>query len=192
MKFTVDELKSLGAVPRVHGNGFLQLDVGRLQRLHIWGHPALPRQEVNTAIHDHRFSFTSKVIAGRLINARFNVVEIDRFPVLEATHIVHRPEVREGEDTILVSTDKEVRVSESSVRFIHVGDSYEMNFGEFHETFSEQLTVTYMTKTHVKDDHVPSVLVPVGAEPDNEFNRYSFGPSMLWGVVEDALRLIDA
>lgn len=188
---TVDELKNMGVEPRVHGNGFLQLDLDAHQRLHVWGHPALPRQDVNTAIHDHRFGFVSKVLAGRLVNARYYTYSLDDDPELDVppTHSVFIPVPREGEDTELRPTGKQVVAHVYSIRFINRGDSYEMLPGEYHETFSEQLTVTLMAKTAI-EQREPRVLVPLGSFPDNSFNRHSFNQDLLWSVVADALDLV--
>ena len=46
---------SLGSEPRLHGNGFIQLDLGDDQRLHIWSPDLPPAQRVSTQIHDHQF-----------------------------------------------------------------------------------------------------------------------------------------
>ena len=60
--------------PRVHGNGFIQCDLPHRKRLHIWGHPAIPRQKVSSPIHDHVFSFASIVLVGRLVNIVYKAV----------------------------------------------------------------------------------------------------------------------
>lgn len=58
---TLAGLRAVGERPRVHGNGFIQLDVTPRTRLHFWS-PEIPRQKVATPIHDHVFGFVSYVI----------------------------------------------------------------------------------------------------------------------------------
>ena len=64
-----------GFAPIVHGNGFLivPLDGSNRRRVHIWGHPGLPRQKVATPIHNHRFNFISTCLAGRVFNLTYGV-----------------------------------------------------------------------------------------------------------------------
>ena len=66
-------LRAHGENIRVHGNGFLQLDLPDDCRLHIFAHPALPSQRQSTHIHDRRFGFGSKVLRGRLVNVCYSL-----------------------------------------------------------------------------------------------------------------------
>ena len=57
--------------PRVHPNGFIQLDLNQdaSMRLHVWpdeseGH--VPCQETKTTIHDHKFDMQSMIVYGSL------------------------------------------------------------------------------------------------------------------------------
>lgn len=190
----VEKARGAGLLPRVHGNGFLQLDLldsGSEQRLHIWGHPALPRQSVSTAIHDHRFGFRSRVLRGRLIQADYRVVQ-DRSGdgsgrPDDCTHCVYRAHLRHGQDTELRPSGVRVWCGVEHVRFVHPGEVYWMAPMEFHETFSEQPTATLMRKTQVEPGHSPRVLVPIGLEPDNEFDRHAHDADALWAIIEEVL-----
>lgn len=167
------------SAPRVHGNGFLQIDIAPGTRLHIWGHSKLPRQVVDTSIHDHRFSFESEVIAGRLVNAQYNRGHDYRYRIFE-------PQTREGEDTTLHDTGRRIGLSVSPAKIVRCGEKYEMPARAFHESFSDRPSATVMRKTFVFN-YAPRVLVPDGAEPDNEFNRYDYPEDYLWGIVQDVL-----
>ena len=92
----LEAVRASGSRPRVHGNGFIQLDLTERSRLHVWGDPRIPRQKVSTPIHDHVFGFTSTIIVGRLINVIYDV-ELRRFGDFN----IFTPEIREGEDTVL-------------------------------------------------------------------------------------------
>lgn len=191
---TFAQLLESGNRPRVHGNGFLQIDLDEKSRLHIWGHPDIPRQDVNTAIHDHRFSFVSTVLVGRLTHARYNLARVWEKGV-DPTHHIYEAHARNEEDTILErkpfisgrpAGERAATPLKPDVEFINAGESYLLEAKQFHETFSEQLTITKMTKTEVFDDHVGRVLVPKDVEPDNEFDRYAFNLATVWSIVSDA------
>ena len=59
--------------PRVHGNGFIQLDLTDRRRLHVWGDHRIPRQSVPSTIHDHTFSFKSTIILGQLVHREIGI-----------------------------------------------------------------------------------------------------------------------
>lgn len=71
----------------LHGLGFLQVKLGASQRLHVW-HPDLPRRRCfrQSAIHDHRFAFTSRVLVGTQIN---HLWKVDRPGGSHPTHILY-------------------------------------------------------------------------------------------------------
>jgi hypothetical protein len=154
-----------GASVRVHGNGFLQVDLDGARRLHVWD-PGLPRQAVPTPIHDHRFSFTSAVVVGTLGHFTYSVV-----PDLNGYHRVYCPEARDGEDTLLAPrSGLRVTVRTLGELWVPEGGSYDFGAGLFHETRVRALAVTLMEKTEVFNLRA-RVLCPVGMEPDNRFNR---------------------
>ena len=73
----INELKERGISPRVHGNGFIQVDLTHDTRLHVWGDKRIPRQNTYTPIHDHVFGFKSHLVvkssgfsSSRLIRCR--------------------------------------------------------------------------------------------------------------------------
>lgn len=82
-----------GAQPRIHPNGFLQLDLkppeseswhegkqaghsGADLRLHIWNPPdhELPHQDTVNEVHDHVFDMRSTVVRGRLTQRLYEFV----------------------------------------------------------------------------------------------------------------------
>jgi hypothetical protein len=167
--------------PRVHGNGFIQLDISKSVRLHIFGDERIPRQSVSTQLHDHTFGFTSKILSGTLENVRYSVRENPN-----GKFKVYRAFVRDKEDTVLRNTNVRVTVEEAKREILKAGDSYSMVAGEFHESIPCGRVVTIITKdglTLSQGGKSPSVLVPIGQEPDNDFNRYSLSPEELWSII---------
>jgi hypothetical protein len=173
--------------PRVHGNGFIQLDLSPSSRLHIWGHPDIPRQDVATAVHDHRFGFRSRVLLGRMGNRRYLSRPVpEQYFAHSSLHQVYTPEVREGEDTVLVPTGQKVLLGPISFDFARTGEHYTMNAGDIHESVPFGLTVTLIEKKELLNIS-PRVFVPGGMRPDNSFNRYNVPEDVLWRIIAETM-----
>lgn len=206
-------VRKAGNEPRVHGNGFLQLDVGPDRRLHFWGDPRIPRQVTPTPIHDHSFSFRSSGLIGRL----FNIVWAkDTTTGARPTHSVWevRAESRRAgtEDTKLYPVKRRAdgRVALSPVPppifdeatapiwelpmrvarcdVVHAGESYHFSARAFHESTTDRPSATLMVKLDKYPEHKPRVLCPLGREPDNEFDRDQFPVEDLWQIIYDTCR----
>lgn len=179
--------KAMGARPRVHNNGFIQIDLNENDRLHIWGHPDIPRQKVASPIHDHIFGFVSKVLVGRMVNLNYGII-----PRVTGEFRVYEPSVRIKEDTVLGATDTTVSLIPLSFGSYSKGDTYGILKYAFHETFVAEPTVTLIhkvgkTQAQGNVTKVPRVLVPVDKQPDNEFDRYGYDEDMLWRIAEEVL-----
>ena len=186
----VAKLKELGCRPRVHGNGFIQVDMTEKTRLHVWGDKRIPRQNVYTPIHDHTFGFKSTLIVGRLINIVYGFHR-NSF----GDYRVYSPQIREGEDTILRATTERVHVFPIKADLVEhntANKTYEMDPFIFHETFVTEPTITIIQKTDItqaQDNPIkPRVLVRYDQDPDNEFNRYNADPELLWRIIERVLK----
>lgn len=179
---TLDEVKKHGRDIRVHGNGFIQIDLPDNKRVNVWGHPDIPRQAVSTQLHDHRFDFISFVLRGAMVNAGYQAYVPMHSP---ATHDVYTPEKREGEDTVLVPHGPALRVRPYHAQVVPAGESYRLPAGSIHETFVNQPTATLMIKGDVRDIPV-RVFCPVGKKPDNDFVRHeAMNEADLWRIVTE-------
>ncbi len=188
----LSSIRTTGVRPRVHGNGFIQLDLTERSRLHIWGDPRIPSQKVATPIHNHVFGFESTILVGRVINVVYMVRVCKR-----GDYRVYTPWIREGEDTTLVPTATRVAAHPSRIDMIDRRTSartYDLLVGEFHETVAPDGPAATII---IKDDMTqaqgaaakPGVLVPVDQKPDNNFNRYNADEDLLWRIIEDTLKL---
>ena len=172
---------------RVHGNGFLQLDLNTNTRLHVWGDPRIPHQKVDTPIHDHVFTFESTIIKGALQNNVYDICE-------GASYQLYSARYRQGQDTVLVPYEDgrtcDIKLDSSTV--LHWGTTYWMKHGVFHESlpYNNEVAVSVMTRTPaIITDRTAIVLVPLGQTPDNEFNRHGFEQRFLLKILGDALQL---
>lgn len=195
--------------PRVHANGFIQIDISPAVRLHVWGDPRIPRQQNRTPIHDHAFSFTSRVLIGTLNQRTFHVdprqPEADFAPE-QQLYIPHVARLERGENTVLERYAGEVAVVAESSTYIAAcddetkltglpyGDSvYRMERGEFHESVPLGPAVSVIVKdgpSLVQGGGKPTVLVPVGVEPSNDFDRHAaLDTEALWDIIRDVVRI---
>ena len=177
---------------RVHGNGFIQIDVPGHEglRVHVWGHPDIPRQVNPTPMHNHRFGFESRVLEGCMVNTELTFAET----VLDdsaGTHIAYECVPRDDEDTELVpaKNKRPFLLMDAKSTVIHRGSTYETKPVEFHETIPQGPTITLMQKKGLTDVAPPLVMVPVGLKPSNEFDRYeAMDTDRAWGI---ALEMVD-
>lgn len=184
-------VRATGSRPRVHGNGFIQLDLTDRSRLHIWGDERIPRQKVATPIHDHVFGFESTVIIGRVVNVVYDVE-----PTPHGDYRVYYPAMREGHDTALEPSHLTVLAQADRVDMVSWNSrfrKYTIRVREVHETFAPDGPAATII---IKDDVTqaqgalvpPRVLVPIFTQPDNEFDRHSFDEDLLWRITEDTLK----
>ena len=182
-------LKHLGNRPRVHGNGFVQLDLSASVRLHVWGDSRIPRQKTDTPIHNHTFGFTSYVLKGAIEQRVYRVSE-DGF--YEKVYQPHLATVRHGEDTVLAPVGEKVGLGLDcqATRIVRAGESYAMQAGEIHESRPLEPSVTIIVKDGPSLSQCglpPLVYVRDGIEPDNAFDRYATPQELLWEIIEAAI-----
>lgn len=204
LRNAVNRRKAMGWHPRVHGNGFIQLDLALDEhseypgdvRLHVWGDPRIPRQKVASTIHDHIFTFQSEIVIGKLVNVKYAVYTETK----TGNYKVYEPFVREGQDTGLADTKRVVFAKPSGFELIAAelgyNTTYSMKAGEYHETMADRPAATIMSKVGPSQVEAanaglpvakPHVLVPVGREPNNDFKRNGFDESLLWEIIYDTL-----
>lgn len=169
----------------LHGLGFIQVVLPGNQRLHVW-HPDLPRRSCYdySAIHNHRFAFTSRVLVGTQVNRRYAVHESD-----EGTHdiISHDgPRSPMGGRESYVSG--RCNVMHRGNEEYGPGQMYQMNEFEYHETPNSGIVVTLMQKmVESTEAHANSIILR-GHEFDQQFDRFQLSADKLWQVVLAAMK----
>ncbi len=189
-QITYPYLQEVGKNIRVHGNGFIQLDVGEDQRVHVWGFDDTTRQRVSTQIHNHRFDFRSTLLSGRLENRRYSIFRV--LTHREGYYHLYYASAVGGEETKLVRSEggEIVHPVCDDTQIIFPGITYRMEHAEYHETIPHELSMTIMTKTATYGPVTPGVLVPIGSEPDNDFKRTGRKEDALWAIVKLACEKI--
>jgi hypothetical protein len=191
---TVDWLRRAGARPRLHPNGFVQLNLlgegggGSPARLHVFPWPLLrPSEESNTPCHDHIFDMHSEVILGSVEQVEFAVaLSHGASPTHEIWSVRTDGLNRDGAPGptgVLV----EAWLDQSSE--FEAGCGYSQRAFTFHETRWYGMAATVMTKRRVYQDFSPRILVPVGIGHDPAQDDRSRVPEdTLWEVIDQALR----
>lgn len=175
-------------IPRLHPNGFIQVDINDFTRLNIWDDTLPPAQTINTPIHDHTFDFTSRIIVGKLIHIAYDFGLNPRGDY----HLWGVEPWLDGEETVLKPlTGMKGDISIFETLELPAGYQYQFRAGWFHETKFEGFTATVMTKTRKNVTAAARVVVPSPGRVDNEFNRAQYPVDRLNHYVERAIQFVD-
>jgi hypothetical protein len=173
----------------LHGLGFIQVKLGGNQRLHVW-HPDLPRRSCfeHSAIHDHRFSFTSRVLVGVQINHKMTCPGPSVYHG-DPTHIAYMHEgprgLHGGRPWI---EDYPCKPYEYGTDVITPGEVYHVHAYQSHwtEPGGDGRVATLMTKTWEGNRGAHS-FCKIGIEPDERFDRKQLEKPILWEYVNEVL-----
>lgn len=197
IKVYLEQLKNEKVPIRVHGNGFVQIQVNEDSRIHVWS-PLITKQVVYTGIHDHRADFVSSVWYGVIYNRWYtpNIIEKHKRPADALYKVYEAVPTNRGlqdENTLLVSTNSWVIGGMNPVTETYqLGTSYFMPRYDFHETIVKRLAITNIFKFNSDKVHIPRVLVKVEEQSSNEFDRQGTSEDQLWssvlGVVSEEIK----
>jgi hypothetical protein len=164
-------------VPRVHPNGFIQLDLSpdHRRRLHIW-HPDVPDQGVQS-IHDHVFDMESQVILG-LLGQRLYEMHPDGDP-----HDLYRVTYHGGFEASLEPGHVGVPLLLSRSDRIGMGQVYRQSAFTFHVTVPiSRILVTVMQRQHVYDGF-STVALPAGTVPQPFERATAMHVDDMWRII---------
>jgi hypothetical protein len=170
----------------LHGLGFIQVVLGGSQRMHVW-HPELPRRDcyAHSAVHNHRFSFTSRVLKGVQINQR---CDLEFVAAGDGSHmLISHNGPRSEKGGRLSSPVAEVNVYERpELERYEPGQEYFMPAYEYHHTPCKGVVVTVLKKHEEHEIHANSVCRK-GVDFHYDFDRFQLSPEQLFAFVADAL-----
>jgi hypothetical protein len=161
---TIDELrakaKAYGSKPYWFGLGFVQLKLSDTERIHFWS-PEIPYPE-REEIHNHRYDFTSHVLAGQVIHETFLVMNIFKDNTL-ATHEIFTTTCMPGvEGTVEETTPCDLRAT--GIYTLNSGSTYHFPHTMFHTTKDTKFAITHLTRVLPKPLEFASVVKLRGAE----------------------------
>lgn len=169
----------------LHGLGFIQLVLDGNQRMHVW-HPNLPRRDcyAHSAVHNHRFSFTSRVLKGVQVNQRcdLEIVKPEAGSHLLISHNGPRSE-KGGRESYPVA---DVNITMREIERYEAGAEYFMPALEYHHTPCEGIVVTVLQKHEVGTIHASSTCRR-GVDFHYDFDRFQLSPDELFAFVIRAL-----
>jgi hypothetical protein len=176
----------------LHGLGFVQVQLAGNRRLHVW-HPDLPRRACfeSSAIHDHRFSFTSQVLIGTQINHTYKASQLISAHAEEYVAYLHEgPRTEFGNRPWI--PDSIVTLTRTKTEVVDAGSDYEMSAYVFHSTEpgGDGRVATLLTKTWEGNKGARSLCVR-GVTPDADFNRHQLSDRELWRFVMDVLASVN-
>lgn len=177
--------KETEEVISLHGLGFIQVKLGAHQRLHVW-HPGLPRRTCyqHSAIHDHRFSFTSLVLVGMQTNIVYRAHWCDDG---DYTSYLHEGERSQFGNRPWVP-DGALLLEQVYAEHIPAGKKYSMSAYVYHQTVpsGDEMVATLMTKTGEYQSGAHSTCLATEL-PDINFDRKQWPDDVLWEIVRDVL-----
>lgn len=170
----------------LHGLGFIQLVLGGNQRMHVW-HPDLPRRACyeHSAVHNHRFAFTSRVLKGVQVNQRCDIEVVK--PSTGSHLLISHNGPRSDKGGRLSYPVADVNVLFRDLERYEAGQEYLMPAMEFHHTPCEGVVVTVITKHSEMAVHANSVCKS-GVDFHYDFDRFQLSPDELFAYVVDALK----
>jgi len=178
---SIEQAKEVGHKPRIHPNGFVQLDLAPGERLHIWPDQPLPRPRIEVPIHDHSFSFDSHVLVGAIRNSIYQAR-----PETEGLHRIFEifPFMAVGIHNPFTLKDRRRHHMEVvSTNTTRAGEDYSFPAFELHETYVEGFTATVITVTAIDKLRHARVAVPFPEIPDSDFRRDSAPEEELWDII---------
>jgi hypothetical protein len=141
----------------LQGFGMLRTYLDDGWRLHVW-HSDYSVPGVTT-IHDHPWHFESLIVAGILLNQRFELVSTGIAP---ATHMMRT--IKPGIGLKVLEHDQHVQIRPAGQREIYLaGERYHQSANEIHESMPLPGTVTLVRRERVGDD-VARSFYPAGEQ----------------------------
>lgn len=134
----------------IQGFGMLRtyLDPDQVHRLHIWD-TGQGVKEVST-VHDHPWDFTSRIIAGSLVNQRYLIDSTTGEPFWAAR-------LRCGVGGGLVEAPQKTLIETLPAEHYGTEDVYSQTAPEFHESFPTSGTVTVISREFKADRDLATV-----------------------------------
>lgn len=122
----LDGLRAMGLRPAWFGLGFIQLKLDETYRLHVW-HPDLQGHIPAEELHDHRYSFHSTILAGRLEHRVF-AVEMDP----DGDHEMSEASCAPRKTSAAPVSLGRCRIRETESYRLAAGSSYYLDMDRFH------------------------------------------------------------
>jgi len=177
-----------GAVPRFHGNGFIQLQIAPDTRIHLWhaDFPMMPNQ--NAYIHDHVWPLWSRVLLGRLTNRTYRLCSgiAAQGKGVDAYYVGN-----DGpQDT---PYDLDAPIFKTGEQRLYEGSAYYLPRFALHSShrMDQNPVMTIMRKGVVEGNAKATIICPNGEKPYDAFQPETVFPEeSLWGCLDNVFRAL--
>lgn len=180
---------SYGSDPYWFGLGFIQLKLSDAERMHIWS-PEIPCPE-REEIHNHRYDFTSTVLAGNLrhdvyhLDCRLSASAPDEI-YLGSKYEIFETNCQPGKEGT-VETVTPCLVSHVGTFNLQAGSTYQFPHTSFHTTEGTEFAITLLTRVLPKPIEFASVIKKKGAPTTCPF-KDKLPTETCWEHIEAALK----
>lgn len=173
----IDELKKEHERLYYFGLGFIQLKLNDHWRLHFYARELPP---ITEDIHNHRYNFTSRILAGSITNFTYTVDTV--VDEANATHVMVNescnPEVKAPAESTLCK----VEIEKASTYF--TDQSYRMDYRIFHRVEATDC-ITALSRTPYRQNFA-QVVTPIGSPSICPFSK-TVPEAHLWEIIEAML-----
>ena len=165
----LEALRASGAAPRLHPNGFIQVDLSSDTRVHVWPEEALSTADPYCPIHDHTYGFRSLVDKGSVRNIDLEAIahEAGEYRLWE----IKQWAAERRTPTPRFVDDKRYALRPLSDKRHAAGMLYEMQPFVFHYSDAEPGTVTIIKILPSEPGRAARIAAHLGVEPDSRFER---------------------
>ena len=167
--------------PRFHGDGIIQLYLGKHTRLHVY-HPWLPPTVENSLVHDHAWDMHSRILLGSVEHSTYNI-RLDVKGPMEVN------EARDGCGTGSGILTKCYRcfIDPTGTNIFREGSYYLFPRHNFHETVTDELSMTVIEKSNYSD-LPPRILAPWDEDADLAYGDDAPAEADLWRAIKEAYK----
>jgi len=175
-----EALKASGAVPHWFGLGFIQLKLNHKQRMHFW-HPEYQKFTPEEEVHNHRYSFCSRIIAGEMIHETWNYVPDEGAGSGTAECIEVSCKPGQPANPIPISTGT---MTMSGRYTMPAGSKYFFPATGFHRTITKR-AVTLLCRGEIESENA-LVIRPIGTPTICPFSIQK-SESECWEIIRELL-----
>jgi hypothetical protein len=170
---------------RLHGNRFIQIDLSKEVRIHIWSDILPIAQERPAPIHDHAYSFTSHIVSGQLINVQYRISETvsSPFSMKLCNEMAYDIWTVSADKNILEKTPKTAILKPNGIDYYRRGGEYRMWPKMIHAAAYVGHAITVCSVSPPGPGAV-RVFIPHNSTPDNVYRRDKYSADYLWDLVD--------
>jgi len=174
----IETLKKWNRKPQMNGLGFIWLNKSPRERWNFY-HPTLTPVVVNE-YHNHRTSFESTVIKGKLYNKRGLIVIGEQ--VMRTIDCISY--LKKGESPDFPVIKDEIGIHEFETEVIKEGESYFMDSRDMHKAWVKEPTITKLVRK--RGEETPGMAVyDINKSPLCPIADFVTPEERCWEIIEE-------